>query len=90
MQSQHKRDKIVTTRWSEVEFKDLAERAKRAKTTPSGYLRAAALHPNECRLPPWEELRELRNEVIKLTKLIKINPLALKAAINALDRISRF
>jgi hypothetical protein len=65
-------------------------------TTPSAYIRAAAPTGQEFELPAWATLREMRNELIKLTAEIQGSPpgpvrdRALEAAIDALDRIIRF
>ena len=82
---------------SEQEHQRLVERAERSRaSTPSAYIRAAVLTGQEFELPSWDALRELRNECIRLTGAITNSPpgpardRALEAAINALDRISRF
>jgi hypothetical protein len=75
----------------------LIERAERARAkTPSAYIRAAALTGREFELPCWDALREMRNELIRLTGEVQATPpgpvtdRALEAAINAIDRITRF
>ena len=92
-----RRDRIVNVRMSEHDHKRLVERAERARAkTPSAYIRAVALTGREFELPCWDALREMRNEMIRLTAEIQGSPpgpvrdRALEAAINALDRISRF
>ena len=93
----YERTKIVNVRMSEQEHQKLIERAERSRaSTPSAYIRAAALTGEEFELPSWAALREMRNECIRLTGAINSSPpgptrdRALEAAINALDRISRF
>ncbi|WP_422271592.1 plasmid mobilization protein [Bradyrhizobium sp.] len=88
---------MVNVRMSEHDRQRLAERAIRAGAkTPSAYIRAAALTGQEFELPAWATLRDLRNECIRLTGAINSSPpgpvrdRALEAAIDALDRISRF
>jgi hypothetical protein len=59
-------------------------------------VRAAVLTGREFRFPPWDTLRELRNEVIKLGAAINNTPpgpvrdRTEEAMIDALDRITRF
>jgi hypothetical protein len=85
------RTRRIAVRLSESDHRRLVERARRAGAkTPSAYLRAAALTGQEFELPAWGTLRDLRNEVIKLTAAVKAHPRAVDAAIAALDRISRF
>lgn len=96
-QSGQARTRILTVRMSEADHGRPVERAKRARArTPSAYIRAAALTGQEFELPCWDTLREMRNECIRLTGATNNSPpgsvrdRALEAAINALDRISRF
>ena len=91
------RVRFLRVRISDHEHKRLVERAKKSgAVTPSAYVRAAVLTGREFEMPSWDELRGLRNDVIKLTGLIETAPStsardrALEAAINALDRITRF
>ena len=82
---------------SEHEYKILLRRQQQSRaTTPSAYLRALAVAGREPIIPAWETLRDMRNEAIRLTAAITASPpgpvrdRALEAAINALDRITRF
>jgi hypothetical protein len=93
----YERTRRISVRLSEHDHKRLVERAERARaSTPSAYIRAAALTGQEFELPAWDTLREMRNELIRLTGEIHGSPpgpvrdRALEAATNALDRISRF
>ena len=80
------RTRRVTVRLSDDDYRRLVERAARAgATSPSAYMRAAALTGQEFELPPWAALRDLRNAVINAN-----NAHDLPALIAALDRISRF
>jgi hypothetical protein len=81
---------------SDHEHRVLLERSGRAGArTPSAYIRAAALTGREFRLSDWETLREIRNEVIRLTAAIqnsppgKVRDRVLEAAIDTLDRITQ-
>lgn len=88
MRPDHKRDKIITIRWAEVELKELDE--LRGAKSRARYIRAKALSRGSNPLPAYEELRDLRNDVIRSASLLKTDPRAMKALIRALDRISRF
>jgi replication-associated recombination protein RarA len=88
----HRRDRNICFRVSDHDYRRLLERAEKAgASTPSAYLRAAALTGREFRLPAYETLRDLRNEVIRLATAIKTtgSVRAMEAAISALDRISK-
>jgi hypothetical protein len=88
---------MVNVRMSEQKHQRLVERAKRSRArTPSAYIRAAALTGREFELPCWDALREMRNELMRLTGEIQRSPpgpvrdRALEKAFDALDRITRF
>jgi hypothetical protein len=91
------RTRRIAIRLSEHDHERLVERAIRAGArTPSAYLRACGLTGLEAEMPPWATLRDMRNECIRLTGEIQNSPpgpvrdRALEAAINALERITRF
>jgi hypothetical protein len=93
----HARTRRLSVRLSEHDRERLVERAIRAGAkTPSAYLRACGLTGLEAEMPPWATLRDMRNELIRLTGEIQNSPpgpvrdRALEKAIDALDRISRF
>src|SRR6266850_490793 len=71
----HQRTRNLTTRWSEYDYKRLVQRAKRAGAkTPSAYIRAATLAGSEFEMPPFETIRDLRNEVIRLAAALEALP----------------
>ena len=81
---------------SDHELRRLDERAAKANASAvSAYIRAASLTGQEFEMPPWKLLRQLINEVVKLTAEIQATPpgavrnRALDAVINTLDRLSR-
>jgi hypothetical protein len=91
MRHGHERTRRIAIRVSEHDLKRLEERASHAGAkTVSAYLRAAGLC-REVRIPAFETLRDLRNEVMELTLAIRAagSAKAMEAAIRALDRISR-
>jgi hypothetical protein len=69
------RNIMVMTRWNAVEYKMLADRRKRsgAKTDPE-YIRAAALTGDEFQMPAFETVRDLRNEMIRLSAAVQALP----------------
>jgi hypothetical protein len=86
----------LRVRISDHEHRVLLERASKAEaSTPSAYVRAAALTGREFEIPSNEMRRQIRNELIRLTGAIqnsppgKVRDRALEAAINTLDRISQ-
>jgi Mobilization protein NikA len=92
----HRRDHWVKFRVSERDYCRVLDRSKKSGArTLSAYLRATALTGTQIELPPWETLRDLRNQMIGLTSAIsqmepsQIRTKALEAAIIAFDRISR-
>lgn len=93
----HVRNRIVTLRMTDHDYKRLADRALRSgATTVSAYIRHACLTGKEFEMPAWAELRALRNEVIKLAAAIQAarpgpaRDTALETATLALERICRF
>ena len=93
----HTRNRIVTLRLSDHDHKRLTDRARKAgATTISAYIRHACLTGLEFEMPPWAEIRALRNDVVKLAAAITATPRgpardrALDAATAALERIVRF
>ena len=90
MMNKQNRTRNVTFRLSEADHKRALERTKRAGAKNlTAYIRAAILTGREFEMPAHETLRDLRNEVIKLTAAVKAHPRAVEAATNVLDRISQ-
>jgi hypothetical protein len=96
MRADHRRTKIITIRWSEYEYELLKKLATRSGAkTPSAYLRARALSTEQTfRMPAFETLRDMRNELIKLrVEIGKVGGLTRRletSCIDAMDAISRF
>ena len=91
------RNRIVTLRLTDHDHTILAKRARKAgATTISAYMRHACLTGKEFEMPPWAEIRALRNDVVKLAAAITATPRgpardrAMDMATAALERICRF
>jgi hypothetical protein len=92
-----RREKFVNFRVDLEDYGRLIDRAENAGArTVSAYLRRAALTGREISMPPFETLRDLRNEVINLAAAVKTTPAGVKqdrvleAILVALERIAKF
>jgi hypothetical protein len=92
-----RRVKFVNVRYDLDDYERLKDRAQKggAKTV-SDYVRRAALTGPQINMPPWEHLRELRNELINYAAAVRTAPNSktrekvLQASLAALERIVKF
>ena len=87
-----------------IDAEDYAQLKNRAEAagarSVSAYVRRAALTGAQIKMPPWEHLRELRNEIINLSAVLKTLPPVWhrsipakeihKRVLAALERIAKF
>jgi len=83
-----------------IDAEDYAQLKKRAAAagarSVSAYVRRAALTGAQIKMPPWEHLRELRNELINYAAAVRTAPNSkarervLQASLAALERIVKF
>jgi hypothetical protein len=92
-----RRVKFVNVRYDLDDYELLKDRAKNAGAkTVSAYVRRAALTGRPIDMPPWEHLRELRNELINYVAAVRTAPNSkarekvLQTSLAALERIVKF
>jgi hypothetical protein len=92
-----RREIMMSFRVDLEDHERLKDRAKNAGAkTVSDYVRRAALTGGQIKMPPWEHLRELRNELINYAAAVRTSPNSktrekvLQASLAALERIVKF
>jgi len=92
-----RRDKQLLVRIDAEDYAQLKKRAAAAGArSVSAYVRRAALTGAQIKMPPWEHLRELRNELINYAAAVRTAPNSkarervLQASLAALERIVKF